>query len=144
MSQDPTIKYKNKRLTLILAGGVILMFGFCYLLVPLFDIVCKQFGLNGKGGNSAAVIVPGMQVDKTRTIKVTFTTAVHGDLKFKFVPLQRHIEIHPGETKLVYFFAENQTGNEMTAQAVPSITPNDAARFLKKDGMFLLYAAVFF
>ena len=76
------------------------MFVFCYLLVPIFNIVCKQWGINGKSVNAAAAPVPGMQVDKSRTIKIEFTTTVHGSLKFKFIPLHRHIEIHPGETKL--------------------------------------------
>lgn len=142
--REREFKQKNKRLTLILAVGVLFMFGFCYMLIPLFNIMCKQFGLNGKGANSASVVAPGMKVDKSRTIKVTFTTTINGALKFKFIPLQRHLEIHPGETKLVYFFAENQSGNELTAQAVPSITPNDAARFLKKTECFCFTQQYFF
>lgn len=137
-------KRKNKRLTLILVCGVIFMFVFCYLLVPIFNIVCKQIGINGKSATSATKIAPGMQVDKTRTIKVEFTTGIHGKLNFKFIPLHRHIEIHPGETKLVYFYAENQAGKEMTVQAVPSITPADAARFLKKTECFCFTQQYFF
>ncbi|MHB1947488.1 MAG: cytochrome c oxidase assembly protein [Gammaproteobacteria bacterium] len=137
-------KKKNKRLTWILVCGVIFMFIFCYLLVPIFNIVCKQIGLNGKSAASATVAAPGMQIDKSRTIKVEFTTGIHGQLGFKFVPLHRHIEIHPGETKLVYFYAENQTGKEITVQAVPSITPTDAARFLKKTECFCFTQQYFF
>lgn len=134
----------NTRLTLILVAGVIGMFGFCYALVPIFNIVCKQIGINGKSGVSATVASPNMKIDYSRTIKVEFTTAIHGPLKFKFIPLQRHIEIHPGETKLVYFYAENQAGKELTVQAVPSITPNDAARFLKKTECFCFTQQYFF
>src|SRR5690349_3117862 len=130
-----TPKEKNKRLTRILACGVLAMFGFAYLLVPIFDLVCKRIGVNGKTGAYAAEAA-GIQVDKSRVIKVDFVTTIHGNLKFKFIPLQRHIEIHPGETKLVYFNVENQTGGELTVQAVPSITPSDAARFLKKTECF--------
>ena len=106
--------------------------------------MCKQFGLNGKSGASASVFDPHMQIDYSRTIKVTFTTTLHGALKFKFIPLQRHLEIHPGERKLVYFFSENQTGRELTVQAVPSITPSDAARFLKKTECFCFTQQYFF
>jgi len=134
----------HKRLTRILVFGVFLMFGFCYLMVPIFNLVCKQIGLNGKSGVSAVIVNPDMKVDYSRTIKVTFTTSLHGALKFKFIPLQKHIEIHPGERKLVYFFAENQTGNEITVQAVPSITPTDAARFLKKTECFCFTQQYFF
>jgi cytochrome c oxidase assembly protein subunit 11 len=135
---------KNKRLTLLLLVGVLGMFGFCYMLVPLYELVCKREGINGKSVLSPVKAAPGMRVDYARTIKVDFTTTLHGSLKFKFIPLQRHIEIHPGETKLIYFYAENQTGNELTVQAIPSITPMDAARFLKKTQCFCFTQQYFF
>lgn len=134
----------HKRLTLILVCGVLFMFGFCYMLVPLYELVCKKEGLNGKGANAAVVRNPGMQVDKSRVIKVYFTATLHGGLAFKFMPLQRYVEVHPGETKLIYFFAENKTGKELTVQAIPSITPNDAARFLKKTECFCFTQQYFF
>jgi cytochrome c oxidase assembly protein subunit 11 len=135
---------KNKRLTFILLFGVLCMFGFCYMLIPLYQIVCKATGINGKGVIVATKIDPSMKVDYSRTIKINFTTTLHGALHFKFIPLQKVVYIHPGETKLVYFYAENQTGNEITVQAVPSITPNDAARFLKKTECFCFTQQYFF
>ncbi|MDR3490743.1 MAG: cytochrome c oxidase assembly protein [Gammaproteobacteria bacterium] len=134
----------NKRLITILVCGVIFMFGFCYMLVPLYNIVCKQIGFNGKSANSATLVNPNMQVDTSRTIKVDFSTTMHGNLNFKFIPLQRHIEVHPGERKLIYFYAENKTGKDITVQAIPSITPNDAARFLKKTECFCFTQQYFF
>jgi cytochrome c oxidase assembly protein subunit 11 len=135
---------KNKRLTLILFCGVLFMFGFCYALVPLYQLICQKEGINGKSGSTASIMASGMKVDKTRTIKVYFASAVHGSLKFKFIPVQRYVEVHPGETKLVYFYAENQTGSDQTIQAIPSITPNDAARFLKKTECFCFTQQYFF
>lgn len=126
----------HKRLTLTLLVGVLFMFGFCYMLVPLYELICKKEGINGKSARSSAAAAADMQVDKSRVIKVSFTTTLHKDLKFKFVPLHRQVEIHPGETKLVYFFAENQTGKDITVQAIPSITPADSARYLKKTECF--------
>lgn len=134
----------NKRLIIILIFGILFMFGFCYMLVPLYELICKQEGINGKAANSATNVAPGMKVDYSRTIKVTLSTTIHGALKFKFIPLERHLEIHPGETKLVYFYAENQSGHELTAQAVPSITLMDAARFLKKTQCFCFTQQYFF
>ncbi len=130
------IQKANKRLTFMLVCGVIFMFGFCYMLVPLYELICKKEGINGKSARSVTTAAPGMKIDYSRTIKVDFITVLHHDIRFKFIPLHRRIDIHPGETKLVYFFAENQTGNEMTVQAIPSITPTDAARFLKKTECF--------
>lgn len=142
---QPSSPFKNnKRVTLILVLGVLFMFGFCYMLVPLYELVCKKEGINGKGVKSATTVSSGMQIDYTRTIDVTFSTSVHGSLKFKFIPLMRHIRLHPGETKLVYFFAENISGKELTAQAIPSITPSDAARYLKKTQCFCFTQQYFF
>lgn len=139
-----TERKSHKRLTLILVCGVFFMFGFCYMLIPLYELVCKKEGINGKGANSAVKVAPGMKVDYSRTIKVTFLTQIHGTLKFKFIPLVKHLEIHPGERKLIYFYAENQTGHELTAQAIPSVTPTDAARFLKKTQCFCFTQQYFF
>lgn len=135
---------KNKRLITILVCGVFFMFGFCYMLVPLYQLVCKQTGINGQSVRSAAVYDKTMQIDKTRTIKVTFSTVLHGALNFKFIPLQHTVMIHPGERKLVYFYAENNTGKGITVQAIPSITPIDAARFLKKTECFCFTQQYFY
>ena len=135
---------QDKRLLYSLVCGVIFMFGFSYMLVPLYQLICKQTGINGKAANYPTTAAPGMQIDYSRTIHVTFTTTLHHDILFKFIPLQRHIDIHPGERKLVYFLAENHSGHEMTVQAVPSITPVDAARFLKKTECFCFTQQYFF
>jgi cytochrome c oxidase assembly protein subunit 11 len=144
MSVKTPPRKSNKRLTLILLCGVLFMFGFCYMLVPIYNLLCKQAGINGKGANTATVVAAGMKEDKSRTIQIDFTTTLHGSLNFDFKPLQRHISIHPGEIKLVYFLAKNLTGNEITVQAIPSITPSDGARFLKKTECFCFTQQYFF
>jgi cytochrome c oxidase assembly protein subunit 11 len=135
---------KNRRLIFYLVCGVLFMFGFCYMLVPLYRLVCRQQGINGQAVRSASAVDPAMRVDTSRVIHVTFTTTLHGGLEFKFMPLERTVDIHPGERKLIYFFAENQTGRELTVQAIPSITPVDAARFLKKTECFCFTQQYFF
>ncbi len=139
-----SLRKKNKKLIIILCTGVLFMFGFCYMLVPLYALICKKEGINGKSVRSAAAYDPNIKIDRSRTIKVYFTTTLHSGLPFKFIPLQRSIDIHPGERKLIYFYAENQSGNEMTVQAIPSITPMDGARFLKKTECFCFTQQYFF
>jgi len=139
-SQPPS----HTKLVTILVCGVLCMFGFCYMLIPLYEFVCKKEGINGKAANSQASLASDMQIDYSRTIKVDFVTTLNGSLNFKFMPLQRHIEIHPGERKMIYFYAENTTGREITVQAIPSVTPIDAARFLKKTECFCFTQQYFF
>ena len=134
--KTPTLQQKNKRLTIVLVIGVLFMFGFCYALVPLYTFVCKQIGYNGKNGLSPSIRAADTKIDTSRTIRVDLTTFIHNGLDFRFIPLTKHLDIHPGEGKLIYFYAENNTGGNMTVQAVPSITPPDGARFLKKTECF--------
>lgn len=139
-----TIQEKNKRLLVKLLIGVLFMFGFCYMLVPLYKLICQKEGINGKSVLSATTYDKNTKIDYSRTISVDFTTTLHGNLNFKFIPLSRHIDIHPGERKLIYFYAENHTGQGITVQAIPSITPMDAARFLKKTQCFCFTQQYFF
>lgn len=133
----------NRRLIIKLILAAIAMFGFSYLLVPLYTLVCKQAGINGRS-NFATTTAPSSQaIDLSRLIDVQFTTTIHGKLSFIFKPLTRHLKIHPGESKLVYFYAENK-GNAITVQAIPSITPNPTARFLKKTECFCFTQQYFF
>lgn len=134
--RDSELQKQNRRLVRWLLLGVVFMFGFCYMLVPLYRLVCKRTGINGQAVRSATVASSGMQVDKSRLIHVTFTTTIHGGLGFDFRPLEYSVDVHPGERKLIYFYAGNHTGRDITVQAIPSITPVDAARFLKKTECF--------
>ncbi len=134
----------HKRLVIFLVLGVFCMFGICYMMVPLYQLICKREGSNGRAAISVTLPDEAMKVDYSRTIRVDFTTTLNGDLKFKFIPLQAHIIIHPGEKKLIYFYAENQTDKDIIVQAIPSITPLEAARFLKKTECFCFTQQYFF
>jgi len=134
----------HKRLVFLLVLGVVGMFGMSYMMVPLYQLICKREGINGGAARSVAKVDNAMTVDYSRTIKVDFITSLNGDLRFKFTPLQSRITIHPGERKLIYFYAENQTNKDITVQAIPSITPTEAARFLKKTECFCFTQQYFF
>lgn len=126
----------HKKLIWRLSLGVVFMFGFCYLLVPLYTLICNHLGINGRGDFFVRDVDPNVKTDLSRTIKVDFSTTVHGDFPFVFKSVTHHLSIHPGEKKLVYFYAENQSAQGITVQAIPSITPNDAAKYLKKTQCF--------
>lgn len=139
MTNSRETQQKNKKFLIKLLISAILMFGFCYLMVPLYTLVCQQIGINGhvyQSSDTSPVLI-----DTSRTIRVDFSTGIHDNMHWQFKPLIHHITLHPGETKTVYFYAENDSGHEMTVQAIPSITPSDAAKYLKKNTMLLLYPA---
>lgn len=53
------------------------------------------------------------------------------------IPRQK-IKVHPGEIVKLAFYAENKTDHTMTVQAIPSVTPGIAAKYLKKRNVFVL------
>lgn len=124
--------------------GIFAMFGFSYLMVPLYTLVCKNLGINGRTSSGPDSLISGMSADMSRTIDVEFTATVHGDFAFEFRPLIRHLKVHPGETKLLYYYAENKTGHSITIQAIPSIMPDDSAKYFKKTQCFCFTQQYFF
>ncbi|EKE81499.1 cytochrome C oxidase assembly protein [Idiomarina xiamenensis 10-D-4] len=57
-------------------------------------------------------------------------------MPWDFAPETREVRVHPGETKLVNFLVHNRTGNNMVAQAIPSVAPGEAALYLNKVECF--------
>ena len=49
----------------------VLMFGFGFALVPLYDVFCDITGLNGKTGRIEASEIDASQVDRSRIIDST-------------------------------------------------------------------------
>jgi cytochrome c oxidase assembly protein subunit 11 len=124
---------KSYRLPIILCLIVVGMFGFGYALVPLYNVMCKALGINGKTGNAAAL---STAIDNKRMVTVQFLTTNNANLPWKFYPVTSQIRIHPGQNARVDFFAENDSGKTMTVQAIPSVTPGTAAKYLKKTECF--------
>lgn len=72
----------TRRLAFRLSLVVLAMFGFGYLLVPLYDVFCEVTGLNGKTGRMSAASAEAFTPDASRTIRVEFVTNVNsGDRK---------------------------------------------------------------
>ncbi len=125
---------KNIRLALILLAAAIGMFGFGYALVPLYNVMCKTLGINGKTGGATNEAVGA--IDKTRKIEIIFLAHAQGKLDWEFRPIQKKIMLHPGENKRIAYFARNKTQRPMTVQAIPSVSPGRAAKYLKKTECF--------
>lgn len=125
---------KQRRLVIVLTSFVVLMFGFGYAMVPLYNVLCKQLGINGKTSGQAVLDDTG--IDESRTITVQFLATTNAYIPWEFRPRLRTVRMHPGENKAVAYFARNNTDHEMTVQAIPSVTPSGAAKYLKKTECF--------
>lgn len=126
---------ESKKLVNKLVFIVIAMFGFGFALVPLYDVFCDITGLNGKTATEAAQTNSG-GIDTTREISVQFISHASKDMLWQFRPEIAEIKVHPGETKIVNFYAKNETSAKMIGQSVPSVAPGRAASYFKKIECF--------
>ena len=77
----------------------LLMFGFGFALVPLYDVFCDITGLNGKTGRVEASEIDADMVDRSRTIEVRFLANTNTGLPWSFEPLVKKMEVHPGHLR---------------------------------------------
>ncbi len=112
---------------------VVVMFAFGFALVPLYDVMCKAFGINGK----TAGAYEGTQVtDDAREVRVQFLATNASGMTWEFHPLADQLSVNPGAIQEMRFVAFNPTDRPMTAQAVPSISPSKAAAYFHKTECF--------
>jgi cytochrome c oxidase assembly protein subunit 11 len=120
------------KLAIVVAG----MFGFGYALVPMYKAICEFTGINvlaigernitGLGNTVPA----NTQVDTSRTITVEFDANARGPWSFK--PAVRSLQVHPGELATVMYEFRNEQNRRMSAQAIPSYAPRQAASHFNK------------
>ena len=127
-------KISNKKILISLCCVTLSMFGFGFAMIPLYNVLCKNLGINGKTDKNA--YLTSNEIDLSRRIRVEFMTNNNNYLPWDFYPRLQHIQLHPGENILVYFSAKNNSKFPMTVQAIPSVSPGLAARYLKKTECF--------
>ena len=64
-----------------LAVGV-LMFGFGFALVPIYDVICEVAGINGK--TSSQAYEGDAVVDESREVRVIFMSVNGGAMPWRF------------------------------------------------------------
>ena len=127
-----SLREENRRLSRRLAVVAACMFGFGFALVPFYNQICAALGINSLEQPAAAV---NTQVDRSRTIVIELDANAH-NLPWRFKPLVSHVAVHPGELTTVEYEIVNAGGTPVTAQAVPSYGPLQAAEYFKKIECF--------
>ncbi|MEO0974869.1 MAG: cytochrome c oxidase assembly protein [Pseudomonadota bacterium] len=123
-----------RTLTLKLSLMVFVMFAFGYALVPIYNVFCDVTGLGGKTGDRVVQVVEAPDLE--RLITLEFVTSVNESAPWRFRPVTAKIQVHPGKIYTADFIAENLSAAERVGQAVPSVSPGHAARFLRKTECF--------
>lgn len=114
----------------------ILMFGFGYLMVPLYNVFCEVTGLNGKTGRLSAAEASLLQEDLSRLVKIQFVTSVNQDGPWDFRPAETSMMVHPGKPYTTKFYAYNRMDKALVSQSIPSVAPIQATRYFKKTECF--------
>lgn len=128
-SQKNTISSTSLALRLVLLTVGMFAFGV-FFLPPLYDAFCEVTGLGGKTNTTAAIVVEDVQSD--RNIRLEFDTTVNQYAPWDFSSDRDVMTINPGGIYETTFTARNLADREMIAQAVPSVAPQQAAKYFKK------------
>lgn len=124
---------RKTALWLLLAVPV--MFAFAvFVMPPLYNVLCELVGIGTKPAEQYVAAQPA--VDDTRLVKVQFVTTNNGAMPWSFAGPKDAVTVHPGASTRVVFHARNGTSGDMVAQAIPSVTPANAAQYLHKTECF--------
>jgi cytochrome c oxidase assembly protein subunit 11 len=140
------LQIANRRMVTKLLVMCLVMFGFGYALVPIYNAICTALGINvlslservaaaglsgtfGSQGLKSAGI-QNSQVDTSRLITIEFDANARGPWDFK--PAQRSIQVHPGQMATVMYEFRNLQNRTMAAQAIPSYAPKQASPHFNK------------
>ena len=124
----------NRGLVTSLLVVVVGAFGFGYALVPLYDVFCEITGFGGRTNDTAVQVAEAP--DLGREIRIEFMTTVNEYAPFEFSADADSMTVHPGKMYFATFTAQNMTGNDKVAQAIPSVAPMAAAEHFVKIECF--------
>lgn len=134
-NHQPDKPKSNRKLISLLVMGCIGMFGFGFALVPLYDVLCEQLGINGKTSSTASNY-QAITVDTSRVVTVEFISQVQTGMPWKFEPQTKRLEVHPGELIHTAFLARNLSDRAVIGQAIPSVSPGQGAAYFNKTECF--------
>ncbi len=136
MTETRNNQRKNVVLLSSLAVG---MFGFAFALVPLYQVFCEVTGLNGKTSELAADLPEVSQVQvatSDREVTIQFLAHIGRGMPWEFRPTEHRLQVRLGELTTTNYYARNRAAQAVTGQAVPSVAPGYAAKYLHKVECF--------
>ena len=119
----------------------VLMFGFGYAMVPLYEAFCRITGFGGK-----TLVIDELEARAEqqqaladaldREIAVSFTTHSNSSLPWEFKPLTHKLVVKPGEMNDAVFYVRNMSNRAITGMATFNVTPPRAGMHFKKTECF--------
>lgn len=134
-----TDKKKDTRLIIKLVLFPCLMFGFGFLLIPLYDVFCEITGLNGKFELTAATddqLLDQSVIIPPHDLVLQFTSASDAQEIWQFHPAEAQLEVTTGQQYRTHFTLQNPTDDTIEFTSIPSLSPGLAAEYLIKTECF--------
>jgi len=102
---------------MIFSGMSLLFLGTCSLIVPLYKILCEKWGFSTKTSHQDyQVNEEDMLIHKKW--HVHFNAKVDDDLAWLFKPEVKTVQIHAGETALVFYKAYNKSDRPIVGLSI--------------------------
>lgn len=130
-----TLPKKMKKHIIILSLAAVMMFGFGFALVPLYNVFCQVTGVNGKTQTNDIILSP-IPIDDKRMLTVELLASTNSNIPATFVTHRPKYQFHPGEFIETYFWVENLSDKDLVIQAIPSVAPGLAGTYVKKQVCF--------
>lgn len=123
---------RHRKVALVCAGVAVGMVGMSYAAVPLYRMFCQ---VTGFGGTTQVAAAPSQTV-LDQTITMRFDANVSKKLAWKFVPLERKIELRIGENRIANYRATNTSDRVLTGTATFNVSPESAGIHFNKIECF--------
>lgn len=124
----------SRKTVVLLLSVVIFMFGVSFAMAPLYNALCRSTGWGGK--INLVPYVSDTAPDLEHPITIQFVTMNNANLPWNFSPQQLSVTTHLEENTKMIFTMKNNANKIMTVQAIPSITPWQAAKYFHKVECF--------
>jgi len=124
-----------RNLALRLGAAAVVMFGFGFALVPLYDIFCEVTGIRTeiRASDEGQIIE---QPGQSRTVTLQLLASTSNSAPWEFHPVADSIEVPTGLLQTTEYFAKNLSGRDIIGTATPDVAPREAGRYLKKVECF--------
>ncbi|MBB5192252.1 cytochrome c oxidase assembly protein subunit 11 [Silvimonas terrae] len=120
------IHHQNRTTARKLLLAVLVMFGFCFAMVPMYDVFCRAVGIQQDRvvNESDAVPAWSQRVD----LDANTAPGVAGTL----TALDHTVSGKAGQLVKARFRLANPTDRTLQLRAIPSYAPSNAVRFVEK------------
>ncbi len=132
---EPAKQRTAKPLALRLVMIAVVMFGFGFLLVPLYDIFCAVTGIRAPIEQVAESEIGSSDV-ASRSVTIEMIANRNNSAPYQFKPNESIKVVVTGNIYETTYMAQNLMNQDLTATAAPDIRPVEAAKYFKKIECF--------